>query len=149
MPSRTRVPALGAEAWFSTDDEPHLIGSRCPSCATYTFPRRTGWCPNPACRGTELVDAPLARRGRIWSYTDAQYQPPAPYVTPTDSFEPFAIAAVELDDQGLVVLGQLTEGVGVDDVSVGDEVELTLGTLFSDDDHDYLIWRWAPTGGTR
>lgn len=149
MTTRTRVPALGAQGWFTQDDEPTLIGSRCTTCGTFSFPPRNGWCPNPGCRGSELVDTPLSRRGRIWSYTDAQYQPPPPFVNPTENFEPFAIAAVELEAEGLVVVGQLTEGVTVGDVSVGDEVELVTGTLFSDDTNDYLVWRWQPTGTDR
>ena len=146
MSTRTRVPALGAEGWFTLDDEPTLIGSRCETCGTFVFPRRSGFCANPTCRGTEFVDVPLSRRGTIWSYTDAQYQPPPPYVVPEGGFEPFAIAAVELAAEGLVILGQLAPGTGVGDVKVGDEVELTVGSLFTDDEHDYQIWRWAPSG---
>ena len=146
MSTKTKVPALGAEGWFTAGDEPVLVGSRCASCGTYLFPRREGWCANPQCRGTEMVDTPLSRRGRVWSYTDAQYQPPPPFVFDGATFEPFAIAAVELEAEGLVVLGQLAAGFGVDDISVGNEVELVVGTLFSDDDHDYQIWRWQPVG---
>jgi uncharacterized OB-fold protein len=65
-------------------------------------------------------------------------------VVPGESFEPYAIAAVELADEGLVILGQVVPGVGVDQLKVGDEVEVTVGTLFSDDEHDYQIWRWQP-----
>ncbi|HET8931504.1 MAG TPA: OB-fold domain-containing protein [Acidimicrobiales bacterium] len=144
MTTRTTVPALGAEGWFDPDGEPHLIGVRCATCDTYAFPPRAQWCPNPSCRGTSMEPTPLSRRGRIWSYTDAQYQPPAPFVHDGDEFTPFAIAAVELEAEGLVILGQLTPGVGVDDVAVGDEVEVVTGTLFSDDDHDHLMWRWQP-----
>ena len=146
MSTKPKVPALGAEGWFTLGDEPTLVGSRCSSCGTYSFPRRQGWCPNPQCRGTEMVDTPLSRRGRVWSYTDAQYQPPPPFVSDVDTFEPFAIAAVELEAEGLVVLGQLAPGIGVDEVAVGDEVELIVGTLFSDDEHDYQVWRWQPVG---
>lgn len=148
MKTRTMAPAKGAEGWFSTDEEPHLIGVRCTACGTYAFPPTASWCPNPACRGTELEPTPLSRRGRIWSYTDAGYEPPPPYVTPGEEFVPFAIAAVELADEGLVILGQLADGVGVDDVAVGDEVEVVVGTLFSDDDHDHLVWRWRPVEPT-
>ena len=145
MPTKTRVHALGAEGWFTLDDEaPALIGSRCTSCGTYVFPKRAGWCANPRCRGTEFHDVPLSRRGKVWSYTDAQYQPPPPYVVPGDTFEPFAIAAVELAEEGLVILGQVVPGVGVQELHVGDEVEVAVGTLFSDDEHDYQIWRWQP-----
>lgn len=147
MTTRTPVPALGAEGWFDPEGSPHLIGVQCATCGTYAFPPRAQWCPNPSCRGTTMEPTPLSRRGRIWSYTDAQYQPPAPFIEDRDDFTPFAIAAVELEAEGLVILGQLTPGVGVEDVAVGDEVEVVTGTLFSDDDHDYLVWRWQPVGG--
>ena len=43
-------------------------------------PPTSGFCRNPACDGEEFETAELTRRGTVWSYTDAQYQPPAPYV---------------------------------------------------------------------
>lgn len=147
MTTRAAVPALGADGWFSTEGEPHLIGVQCATCGTYAFPPTASWCPNPACRGTDLAPTRLSRRGRIWSYTDAQYQPPAPFVFDGDDFTPFAIAAVHLETEGLVILGQLVPGVGVEDVAVGDEVDVTVGTLFGDDEHDYQIWRWQPVEG--
>ena len=91
----------------------------------------------------------LSRRGTVWSYTDAQYQPPPPYIPATDPYEPFALAAVELPE-GIVVLGQLAEGHGVDDVRVGSEVELVVETLYTDESGDRTIWRWLPlTSGHR
>lgn len=145
MTTKTRQPALGAEGWFTPDDpEPALLGLRCVTCGTYVFPRADYGCPNPACDGTDFAEVRLSRRGRIWSYTDARYQPPPPYVVPTDEHDPFAIAAVELADEGLVVMGQLTAGVKVEDLHVGQEVELVVDVLFSDDDTDHLIWKWRP-----
>jgi hypothetical protein len=35
--------------------------------------------------------------------------------------------------------------VAVDDLAVGDEVELVLDTLYEDDDNRYLVWKWRPT----
>ncbi|HEX2575258.1 MAG TPA: OB-fold domain-containing protein [Aquihabitans sp.] len=146
MTTRTRVPALGAEGWFTTDDaEPALLGQRCTTCGTYAFPKADHGCPNPACAGTTFDEVPLSRRGTIWSYTDARYQPPSPYVVPTDAHEPFAIAAVELAHEGIVVMGQVVPGVSVDDLTVGQEVEVVVDVLFSDDDTDHLIWKWRPT----
>ena len=145
MATRTRVPALGAEGWFSLDEaEPHLLGMRCTTCGTYVFPKADHGCPNPACVGTEFDEVPLSRRGTIWSYTDARYQPPSPYVVPTPEHVPFAIAAVELATEGIVVMGQVVAGVSVDDLTVGQEVELVVDVLFSDDDTDHLIWKWKP-----
>ena len=144
--AKEQVPAL--EGWFTTDTEaPALLGSRCTTCGTYTFPavRGDGYCPNPACDGSAFDTVELSRRGRVWSYTDAQYQPPAPYVS-ADPFVPFALAAVELAEEKMVVMGQVVPGVGVDDLSVGDEVELVLGRLYEDDEHEYLVWKWQPIG---
>jgi uncharacterized protein len=140
---KATVPAV--DGWFTTDpDRPALLGSRCTTCGTVAFPRETTFCRNPGCRGREFDEVELSRRGTIWSFTNACYQPPSPYVPVTDPFEPFTIAAVELDDERMVVLGQMVDGVGVDDLHAGMEVELTLGTLFEDDDHRYLMWRWRP-----
>jgi uncharacterized OB-fold protein len=139
--ARTAVPAV--EGWLTVTDPPRLIGGRCPSCGTYVFPPRTGACPNPDCRSDELTPVELARRGRVWSYTENRYPPPSPFEA-TDPFEPYAIAAVELADEGLVVLGQVAKGVLADDLHVGMEMELDVDVLRRDDDHDYLVWVWAP-----
>ncbi len=135
---KDRIPAV--EGWFTTGDAPALLGGRCRACGTYTFPRQQLVCPNPGCTSRELDEVQLSRRGRIWSYTDNRYQPPPPYVSP-DPFEPYGIAAVELAEERMVVLGQL-DGAG--EVRVGQEVELVLGTLFEDDEHEYLVWKWRP-----
>lgn len=127
------------EGWFTTGDEPVLVGSRCRACQHVAFPKETVFCKNPACAGDELDDVELSRRGRVWSYTDAQYQPPAPYVPRSDPYQPFAIAAVELPE-GLVVVGQVADGFGTADIKVGTEVELVVEPL----DDELLIWRWRP-----
>jgi uncharacterized OB-fold protein len=139
--SGTATPAV--DGWFTTGPEPALVGSSCTACGTVFFPRAAGFCRNPGCSGEEFADVELSRRGTIWSYTDAQYQPPPPYIPTSDPFEPFAIAAVELAE-GLVVLGQVAEGYGVDDLRVGAEVELVVETLYADESGDRTIWRWKP-----
>jgi uncharacterized OB-fold protein len=125
------------------DDEPRLLGTRCTTCGTYFFPRESFFCRNPACDGTEFEDAPLSRRGRIWSWTTNHYAPPAPYVA-ADPFVPYTIAAVELADEHMVVLGQMDRGTDPASLHTGLEVELTLDTLFSDEEHDYVVWKWRP-----
>jgi uncharacterized OB-fold protein len=128
------------EGWFTTGDEPALVGTRCRKCATVFFPRETAFCRNPRCDSTDLDETELSRRGRVWSYTDARYQPPPPYVPRTDPYEPFALVAVELEDEGLVVLGQVADGYGVDDLRIGTPVELVVEPL----DESSSIWRWKP-----
>lgn len=142
----TRVPAVGAEGWF-TAEPPALVGQRCRRCETVAFPPTNRFCPNPACDGDEgdLASHALAPTGTIWSYTDARYAPPPPYVARTDPYEPFALAAVEVDGSGLVVLGQVVDGVTVDDLTVGQRAELVIDTLFTEGDTAYTMWRWRPT----
>ena len=41
-------------------------------------------------------------------------------------------------------MGQVVAGVGVDDLSIGAEVELVTDVLYEDDDHQYLVWKWRP-----
>jgi uncharacterized OB-fold protein len=142
--SDRRVAAV--DGWFTIDDQPVLIGNRCTSCVTVYFPKASLFCPNPVCDGTEFEEVPLSRFGRIWSYTDAQYQPPPPYIPQPGDYRPFAIAAVELEAEQMVVLGQVAQGYGVADLSVGQPVELVVEELYSDDDHDYLVYKWRPTG---
>jgi uncharacterized OB-fold protein len=61
----------------------------------------------------------------------------------TDPFQPFAIAAVELSAEKMVILGQV-DGVGVDGLKVGMEMELTLDTLLEDDETETITWKWKP-----
>lgn len=131
------------DGWFTTGPEPALLASRCTTCGSVFFPRTEGFCRNPVCQSEEFELIELSRRGTIWSYTDAQYQPPPPYIPATDPFVPFALAAVELPE-GIVVLGQLADGYGVADVRVGTEVELVVETLFTDETGDRTTWRWLP-----
>jgi uncharacterized OB-fold protein len=134
------------EGFFAVDaDGPHLLGTRCTACATVFFPAERRACRNPVCAGGELVEVALSRRGRVWSYTNACYPPPPPYISSSDPYQPFTIAAVELADEGLVVLGQCVVGVGVDDLAVGAEVELVADTLYTDaDGTERSMWKWRP-----
>jgi uncharacterized protein len=144
MSGPTRVAAI--EGWYTLEDPPHLLGSRCRSCGTYFFPRLASYCRNPACEGTTFEDVQLSRTGRIWSYTNACYQPPQPYVA-SDPFVPFAIAAVELESERMIVLGQVAAGVELAQLRVGMPVELVLETLHTEGSTDKLVWKWKPCGG--
>lgn len=126
-------PAI--EGWFATDDAgaPHLIGAKCPACGTYVFPPRPTGCPNPACDGHDLEQVALSRRGTLWSYAENRYAPPPPYPA-SDPFEPFAVAAVQLEAEGLIVLGKVVAGTLAADLSVGMAMELAIEPLYTDDD---------------
>ena len=91
----------------------------------------------------EFADAPLSHAGKLWSYTNASYQPPAPYVA-AEPFVPFAIAAVELERERMVVLGQVVSGVGVEALKVGMPMELVIETLSVEAAGEKTVWKWKP-----
>jgi uncharacterized OB-fold protein len=62
-----------------------------------------------------------------------------------EPFEPFAIAAVELEEEGITILGQVADGIGVDALKTGMAMELVLRELYEDDEHVYFTWNWKPT----
>jgi hypothetical protein len=137
-----RTPAI--DGWFTIDDAPALLGNRCTTCGTVFFPKASLFCRNPDCDGADFAETPLSRHGRIWSFTDAQYQPPPPYIPAAEPYVAFALAAVELADEQMVVLGQVADGVGADDLEVGQRVELVVEPLWTDGDGEHLIYRWKP-----
>lgn len=138
---KNRVPAV--EGWLVADGEAALLGSQCKDCKSYFFPKETFFCRNPSCKGSEFDEVALSQRGRLWSYTDNRYPPPKPYVAP-DPFVPYIVAAVELDEEKMVVLGQVVSGVKIEDLKVGMEMELVLDRLYEDDENEYIIWKWKP-----
>lgn len=98
----------------------------------------------PGFADSPLDPVELSNEGTLWSFTTAGYQPPEPYVSPTDPFEPFCIAAVHLEAEQLVILGQVPAGIGVEDLRVGMPMRLVLDTLFVEDDVEHVVWKWAP-----
>ena len=141
-----QIPAV--EGWFTLGDEPHLIGARCSGCGTYVFPPREGECPNPSCASDELVATPLSRFGTVWSYTENRYAPPPPYRA-AEPFEPYALVAVKLDEEGLIVLGQAPKGVLAGDLRVGQPMQLETDVLFTEDGVDHMVYVWAPAAPRR
>ncbi|MEZ5321030.1 MAG: OB-fold domain-containing protein [Microthrixaceae bacterium] len=143
--SRTQVPAV--EGWFTLGDEPTLLGTRCSESGTVFFPPERTMSRAPGHSGATLDPVELSRHGTLWSYTNAGYRPPDPYIPATDPYEPFLIAAVHLAAENMVVLGQVVAGVSSEDLAVGTPMELVTDVLYHDDEHDYMMWKWRPTGG--
>lgn len=142
--TKSVIPAL--EGWFTMDAEkPHLIGTQCKSCNTYYFPKQSLFCKNPACNSDAFDEVQLSRTGKIWSFTNACYQPPEPYIA-ADPYVPYAIIAVELEKEKMVVLGQAVEGVDVSQLKAGMDVELVLEKLFEDEQSVKMTWKWKPVG---
>ncbi|NNE72426.1 MAG: benzoylsuccinyl-CoA thiolase [Acidimicrobiales bacterium] len=139
--TKPQLPAV--DGLFTTDDPPHLIGGKVPGRESYFFPKHLGGGDPHAEPGAELEEVALSRRGKVWSFTNSAYPPPPPFVV-TEPYEPVVIAAVELEAEKMVVLGQVVDGLTVDDLEVGMEMELAVGPLYEDDDNVYLTWKWKP-----
>ncbi|MBK5287963.1 MAG: OB-fold domain-containing protein [Acidimicrobiia bacterium] len=125
------------------DDAPALLGSRGVETGSYFFPKNLAFSRNPISPTEDLEEVELSRRGRVWSWTTNHYQPPPPYMA-ADPFVPYTVVAVELPTEQMVVLGPLVPDADPSTLAVGTEVELTLGTLYEDDDHEYVVWQWKP-----
>jgi len=143
--SKPQVPVL--EGWFTMDaEQPHLIGTQCKACGTYYFPKQTVFCKNPTCDSEIFDEVQLSRTGKVWSFTNAMYQPPEPYVSP-DPYVPYTIVAVELAKEKMIVLGQTNTGTNVSDLKAGMDMELILEPLYSkEQDKEIMTWKWKPAG---
>lgn len=122
-----------------------LIASRCNGCGAHYFPKGLS-CRNPNCREKFVEEVLLSRRGTLYSFAVQSYRPPALFRI--ENWAPYAIGLVELPE-GLRVMGMLT-GCGLEDISIGMEVELTAESLYCDDQgRDVLTYKFKPIGNKR
>jgi uncharacterized OB-fold protein len=137
--SKTRVPAI--EGWFTLDEQaPRLIGTRGTESGSFFWPPSLAVSANPNVPFEEREPVELSRNGRLWSYTTNHYAPPEPAVQTA----PYTICAVELADEQMVVLGPLATGADPSLLQIGMEMELVLGPLYEDNDHEYVTYQWSP-----
>lgn len=133
----TRVPAI--EGWFS---DTALLGTKCADCGSYFFPPERIGCRNPACGSASLEETELSRRGKVWSFSVNHYDAPAPFMGKA----PYAVVAVELTKEQIVVLGQLADGIDPAELKIGSEVEVVIEPLFTDDEgNEQMAWKWRTT----
>lgn len=142
MQKKIPIPAL--KGWFTLNEKkPHLIGSVCNSCGTYYFPKQTFFCKNPDCDSTSFKEIELSRIGKIWSYTNSCYKPPEPFQS-KEPFTPYNIAAVKLEKEKMIILGQISDKIKIENLKIDQKVELILETLYETEENIKLIWKWKP-----
>jgi uncharacterized OB-fold protein len=139
--TKPRVPVVDGLFREESDGSGRLLGGRCPTCGGSFFPKQWSFCANPTCGGAELADVDLSSRGTLWSFTDNRYAPPPPYPARAP-FEPYGVAAVELADERMVVLGQLATGTDIARLSAGTQMELVVEPLYEDDESVRTVWKW-------
>jgi uncharacterized protein len=140
MPETKQV--LLAEGLFTlSEGKAYLIGTHCKSCGDHFFPK-TFTCHNPKCKGKEIEEVKLSRKGKVSNYSVMNYPPPPPFVAP-EKYEPIPVVAVELPE-GLHILGML-EGCSPKDVKVGMEVEVIISALYTNENKEQLMgWKFKP-----
>ena len=142
--SKPRKQIPGAEGLFTwTSKEANLIGSKCPTCGHYYFPKAI-ICRNPNCKASKGVEQVLlSNRGKLWSYTVQYYKPPPPFPA-QEPFTPFAIGEVEFPE-GVKVVGMM---VGCDhekDLKLNMEVETVVDKLCEDEEgNEVMTWKFRP-----
>ena len=138
--SKVRVPVI--EGYFTeAGGQARLLGGRCGTCGAFFFPKQYSFCRNPACGAPDLDDVELSTRGTLWSFTDNRFAPPPPYPA-GEPFEPYGVAAVELADEQMIVLGQLARGTDVGSLRAGQAMELVVEPLYEDDAAVRTVWKW-------
>jgi uncharacterized OB-fold protein len=113
------APAITAEnrRFWQAAGEGRLVVEHCTACDRYLFPPRR-YCPG--CGRRDLAEATPAGPGVVYSFTVNwnAWQPGMDV--------PFALVLVEFPDTpGFRLLGRM-EGVGVEDVTVGQAVTVTM-----------------------
>ncbi len=111
-----------------------MTSPACSVCETRTAAPRSspasGRSAGPhQAQSATLDEVELSPTGKLWSYTTNHYEPPEPYVS-ADPFVPYTVCAVELRDEQMVVLGQLSEAADPADLQVGQEMSLVEEVLF-------------------
>ncbi len=142
MTKDTKIEVPAVEGFFTIEEETHLIGGRFKKSGSYCFPKSLGGS-DPDFPEDEIEEVLLSRVGKIWSYTNSAYPPPPPFIA-AEPYVPIVIAAVELEEEKMVIIGQVVNGYSVEDLSVGMPVEVKVGTLYEDSEYRYLTWMWKP-----
>ncbi len=130
---------IGENLFDMSEGKPSLIVTHCTSCGDYFFPK-TFTCHNPNCTGKNVEDTHLSRRGKVENFSVMNYPPPPPFVA-KEPYEPIVCAAVEFPE-GITIIGMM-EDVTADEVTVGQEVEVTVGTLYTKKTgEDVIAWKF-------
>lgn len=126
-----------AEGLFTDEATPRLIGGRHRQSGRIVFP-----CPP----GEEFEPWPLAREGKLWSFTVQRYRPKSPPYAGPEAFRPWIVGYVEIP--GEVIVESRVVGIGFDEVRIGMDLELTLVPLDPDAAEPVMIHAFQPKGAS-
>ena len=92
--SEERIPCIPG-LFSENDGVAQIHGSRCASCRTPYFPKSAA-CHNPDCGESKMEDCSFSGSGVLWSYSVANFPPPAPHKF-DKPFTPYAVGVADLD----------------------------------------------------
>ena len=96
---------------------------KCEGCGKYQFPP-AAFCLS--CSSTSLVYTKVSGRGRVYSYTETQSGVRHPAFA---EITPYMVGWVELVEQANLLMLTNFPGSNLEDISVGDDVELVFDRL--------------------
>lgn len=127
-------------------DEPALIGGRCTSCGSVTFPMPAS-CAR--CGSADVERHLLPRRGTLWTFTTQEFLPKAPYAggETVETFRPYGVGLVQLGEE-VRVEARLTESDPAR-LAIGMELELVIVPFRTDaDGTEVVTFAFAPVGAS-
>jgi uncharacterized protein len=131
-----------ADVFTWPSETPQLIGSRCDDCGAATFPVQSR-CPR--CGRPGMSEVLLPRRGTLVAWTTQGFPPVVPYAGDEtgESFEPFGVGLVQLDDI-VRVEARLTESDPAK-LDFGMPVELEIVPFYVDGEGNEIVtFAFAP-----
>ena len=105
-----------AEGLWTDGDAPQLIAGKRPD-GKIVFPLPLGEAAKT------MTLHPLAREGKLWSWTRQDFKPKPPYDGP-EEFKPFLVGYVELP--GEVIVESHIVDAGLEDLSLGMPMEFVI-----------------------
>ena len=115
-----------------------LLGVKCRSCGALTLGKRK-YCIN--CTSTDLQEHVFSNKGTVYMHTIVRHPPPPPY--PQDTFKPFPVAWIQLEDK-LFIISEITD-CGLEEVKTGMPVELIVAPAWKDEqDNDVIMYKFRP-----
>ena len=106
-----------------------LVGNKCTQCGTAFFPK-VGFCTQ--CLNKELEEMPLGKRGILYSYTITR--------VPVGRYPiPHAIGMITLPEKVRLTAPLIMSDK---DFKIGEEMEMVITTLWSEEDHDVIGYKF-------
>ena len=112
--------------------------------ARYFFPTGDRGVRQPARAGRGARGGRSCRgAGRLWSWTTNHYAPPEPYVVARPVRAVHRVRGRAAEPSRWSCSASSRPAPTPTRLAVGMEMELVLGTLYEDDEHEYVVWQWS------